>query len=173
MFGLVGWSVAVPIVAGVALGVWIDRNWPGDVSWTLTLLLAGAVLGAFNAWYWVQREGRGDLYAVCTIAGVRVVTMSIGALAARRADGRCPWRDLPLAALGAPCRALPGDGSGVLIFLGLGLARVVLLLGALTAAVGVRPASPRYRCGGGRVHRRALGRDGWLGHGTPRETTWK
>ena len=60
MFGLVGWSVAVPIVAGVALGVWIDRNWPGEVSWTLTLLLAGAMLGAFNAWYWVQREGRGD-----------------------------------------------------------------------------------------------------------------
>ena len=60
MFGLVGWSVAVPIVAGVALGLWIDRNWPGEVSWTLTLLLAGAMLGAFNAWYWVQREGRGD-----------------------------------------------------------------------------------------------------------------
>ena len=60
MFGLVGWSVAVPIVAGIATGVWIDRRWPGDVSWTLTLLLAGAVLGAFNAWYWVQREGRND-----------------------------------------------------------------------------------------------------------------
>ena len=60
MFGLVGWAIAVPIVAGVALGVWIDRNWPGEVSWTLTLLLAGAVLGAFNAWYWVQREGRDD-----------------------------------------------------------------------------------------------------------------
>ncbi|MGF6862616.1 ATP synthase protein I [Rhodobacteraceae bacterium MBR-64] len=60
MFGLVGWSVAVPVVAGIALGVWIDRRWPGDVSWTLILLLAGAVLGAFNAWYWVQREGRDD-----------------------------------------------------------------------------------------------------------------
>jgi ATP synthase protein I len=30
------------------------------VSWTLTLLLAGAALGALNAWYWVQREGRDD-----------------------------------------------------------------------------------------------------------------
>jgi ATP synthase protein I len=60
MFGLVGWSVAVPVVAGVALGLWIDRRWPSDVSWTLTLLLAGAVLGAFNAWYWTQREGRDD-----------------------------------------------------------------------------------------------------------------
>ena len=60
MFGLVGWSVAVPIVAGVALGVWIDRNWPGEVSWTLTLLIGGAMLGAFNAWYWVQQEGHDD-----------------------------------------------------------------------------------------------------------------
>lgn len=60
MFGLVGWSVAVPIVAGIALGMWIDRNWPGQVSWTLTLLIAGAALGAINAWYWVQREGRDD-----------------------------------------------------------------------------------------------------------------
>jgi ATP synthase protein I len=60
MFGLVGWSVAVPVVAGVALGVWIDRKWPGEVSWTLILLLAGAVFGALNAWYWVQWEGRDD-----------------------------------------------------------------------------------------------------------------
>lgn len=60
MFGLVGWSVAVPVVAGIALGIWIDRRWPGGVSWTLTLLIAGAALGAINAWYWVQREGRDD-----------------------------------------------------------------------------------------------------------------
>lgn len=60
MFGLVGWSVAVPIVGGIALGLWIDRRWPGDVSWTLTLLLAGTVLGALNAWYWIQRERRHD-----------------------------------------------------------------------------------------------------------------
>lgn len=60
MFGLVGWSVAVPIVAGAALGVWIDDRWPSDTSWTLILLLAGAALGCLNAWYWVQREGRHD-----------------------------------------------------------------------------------------------------------------
>ncbi|WP_454288780.1 AtpZ/AtpI family protein [Rhizobium arsenicireducens] len=60
MFGLVGWSVAIPIVAGIALGIWIDRRWPGEVSWTLTLLITGAAVGAMNAWYWVQREGRDD-----------------------------------------------------------------------------------------------------------------
>lgn len=60
MFGLVGWSVAVPIVAGAALGVWIDAGWPSDTSWTLILILSGAALGCLNAWYWVQREGRHD-----------------------------------------------------------------------------------------------------------------
>jgi ATP synthase protein I len=60
MFGLVGWSVAVPIVGGIALGSWIDRHWPGEVSWTLMLLIGGAVLGALNAWYWIQWEGRDD-----------------------------------------------------------------------------------------------------------------
>jgi len=60
MFGMVGWAVAVPVVAGTALGVWIDGRWPGETSWTLILLVAGAVLGSLNAWYWVQREGRDD-----------------------------------------------------------------------------------------------------------------
>ncbi len=60
MFGLVGWAVAVPIIAGIALGRWIDARWPDDTSWTLALLLAGTFLGVLNAWYWVQREGRDD-----------------------------------------------------------------------------------------------------------------
>jgi ATP synthase protein I len=60
MFGMVGWSVAVPVIVGVALGMWIDARWPGETSWTLSLLLGGFAVGCLNAWYWVQREGRGD-----------------------------------------------------------------------------------------------------------------
>ena len=60
MFGMVGWAVAVPVVGGIALGLWIDARWPGETSWTLVLLLAGFGLGCLNAWYWVQREGRKD-----------------------------------------------------------------------------------------------------------------
>ncbi len=56
MFGLVGWSVALPTLLGVALGVWMDRKWPGDISWTLTFLLAGVFLGCWNAWRWIQQE---------------------------------------------------------------------------------------------------------------------
>lgn len=60
MFGLVGWAVALPTVAGVALGLWLDARVPARMSWTLTLLFIGAGLGSLNAWYWVKREGRDD-----------------------------------------------------------------------------------------------------------------
>jgi len=60
MFGLVGWSVAVPTLLGLALGVWIDAHWPSRVSWTLTLLFVGVALGSANAWYWVQQHSRED-----------------------------------------------------------------------------------------------------------------
>lgn len=56
MFGMVGWAVAIPTVAGIFLGIWIDTRWPSKYSWTLMLLLLGLVLGCFNAWYWVQKE---------------------------------------------------------------------------------------------------------------------
>jgi len=60
MFGLVGWSVAIPTLVGVALGIWIDVSWPGRFSWTLMLLFVGVVMGCVNAWYWVTRESRRE-----------------------------------------------------------------------------------------------------------------
>ncbi len=56
MTGLIGWSVVVPTLLGAALGVWLDRRHPGTLSWTLALLVAGLVLGCFNAWHWVAKE---------------------------------------------------------------------------------------------------------------------
>ena len=56
MFGLVGWSVSVPALAGIALGLWIDQRWPSRFSWTLMLLVLGVAVGCLNAWWWVQRE---------------------------------------------------------------------------------------------------------------------
>lgn len=60
MFGLVGWSVAIPTLIGIAIGLWADRRWPGEVSWTLTLLIIGAALGCLNAWYWIKQESEDD-----------------------------------------------------------------------------------------------------------------
>ena len=56
MFGVVGWSVAIPVLAGIALGVWIDVKTESQYSWTLMLLLVGVVIGSMNAWFWVNRE---------------------------------------------------------------------------------------------------------------------
>lgn len=56
LFGLVGWSVAVPTLLGIGLGVWIDTRSAGPYSWTLMLMIAGVVVGCLNAWYWVRRE---------------------------------------------------------------------------------------------------------------------
>ena len=58
MFGLVGWSVSVPAVLGVLLGWWIDHRYPGSISWTLNLLVVGLLIGCWNAWRWLSREGR-------------------------------------------------------------------------------------------------------------------
>ncbi len=56
LFGLIGWSIAIPTMSGIWLGQWIDFHWPGPVSWTLTLLFAGLILGCINAWYWIHSE---------------------------------------------------------------------------------------------------------------------
>jgi ATP synthase protein I len=56
VFGLIGWSVAIPTLAGIALGVWLDARHPGRYSWTLMLLVAGLGIGCLNAWHWVSRE---------------------------------------------------------------------------------------------------------------------
>ncbi len=60
MFGLVGWSIAIPTIIGVILGIWIDKTWPSRYSWTLMLLVTGVVVGCLNAWHWVKREGKTD-----------------------------------------------------------------------------------------------------------------
>lgn len=60
MFGLVGWSISIPTLAGVALGSWLDGKWPGDISWTLSFLFIGVMLGCLNAWYWIKQEHEHD-----------------------------------------------------------------------------------------------------------------
>lgn len=61
MMGVIGWSVSIPTLICVAIGVWMDRKWPAQVSYTLMLLTIGIVLGCINAWYWVEREShRGE-----------------------------------------------------------------------------------------------------------------
>jgi ATP synthase protein I len=59
LFGVVGWSVALPTLLGIALGAYLDRAAPARFSWTLTLMVVGLALGALAAWSWLRRSGWG------------------------------------------------------------------------------------------------------------------
>ena len=56
MFGLVGWSVAIPTVIFLAIGIWLDTQTQQDMSFTLMFLVLGVAIGCLNAWFWVKRE---------------------------------------------------------------------------------------------------------------------
>lgn len=56
MMGLIGWSVTVPALIGAGLGLWLDKQFQGAYSWTLTLLLLGLAVGCLTAWNWVVKE---------------------------------------------------------------------------------------------------------------------
>jgi ATP synthase protein I len=58
MMGLIGWSVAIPTLLGAGLGRWLDKQRPGERSYTLMLLVIGLVVGCVNAWHWVSKEDR-------------------------------------------------------------------------------------------------------------------
>jgi len=56
MFGMVGWTVAIPALLGTALGIWLDKTYHQTFSWTLTCLVLGLVAGCMVAWNWVIKE---------------------------------------------------------------------------------------------------------------------
>jgi len=58
MFGMIGWSVAIPTLLGAALGIWLDKKYPESFSWTLTFLVIGLLTGCIIAWYWVAKEDK-------------------------------------------------------------------------------------------------------------------
>ncbi len=56
LVGLIGWSVVLPMLIGIAIGYWIDHRWPSRFSWTLMLLVAGLAAGCWNAWKRISQE---------------------------------------------------------------------------------------------------------------------
>ena len=58
IFGMIGWSIAVPTILGVAMGLWLDKEYKQDFSWALSLLVVGLMLGCLIAWNWIQKENK-------------------------------------------------------------------------------------------------------------------
>ena len=59
-FGLVGWTVMVPTLAGLAFGIFLDNRVDASVSFTITFLIVGVAVGGSMAWYWVRQESERD-----------------------------------------------------------------------------------------------------------------
>ncbi len=57
--GTYGWHMSVPVFTGVILGRFLDEHTPlAHVSWTLTLIIAGTLIGFYNANKWLQKAGK-------------------------------------------------------------------------------------------------------------------
>ena len=58
LLGVGGWLFVVPVVAGAYLGRYLDRRFADGQSWTLTLIILGIGVGAFNFWQYYRRGSR-------------------------------------------------------------------------------------------------------------------
>lgn len=55
-FGMVGWTVTVPTLLGLALGAFLDDRFGGRLRFTVSFLLIGVMTGSMTAWYWMRQE---------------------------------------------------------------------------------------------------------------------
>lgn len=60
VFGVVGFSIAIPTLLGTFLGVFLDNKTDSEISYTLTFLFLGLVMGCLSAWRWVKESSQDD-----------------------------------------------------------------------------------------------------------------
>ncbi|MBE9108376.1 hypothetical protein IQ273_02940 [Nodosilinea sp. LEGE 07298] len=58
--GKVALSVIAAPLGGYLLGLLLERLWPGEISWSLTLLLLGLIVGLIYLWLWMKRDRWSD-----------------------------------------------------------------------------------------------------------------
>jgi ATP synthase protein I len=58
--GILGWSIVVPTLLGLALGHWLDRRFHTGVFFAAPLLMVGAGIGLWSAWKWMHRQALKD-----------------------------------------------------------------------------------------------------------------
>ncbi|MGB3310021.1 MAG: AtpZ/AtpI family protein [Nodosilinea sp.] len=58
--GRIALSIGAAPLSGYLLGRLVEQRWPGELSWSLTLLLLGLVIGVINLGLWMKRDVWGD-----------------------------------------------------------------------------------------------------------------
>jgi ATP synthase protein I len=56
LIGTIGWTVVLPMLLGVFIGLRLDARFETGSKWTLSLLVAGLSAGCYNAWRFITRE---------------------------------------------------------------------------------------------------------------------
>lgn len=54
VFGVVGWSIVVPTLIGIAIGAWLDSRSGAGIRYTLSFMAAGLLVGIVNVWNWLH-----------------------------------------------------------------------------------------------------------------------
>jgi ATP synthase protein I len=54
--GILGWSIVIPTLLGLALGHWLDRYFGTGVFFAAPLLMIGAAFGLWSAWKWMHKQ---------------------------------------------------------------------------------------------------------------------
>jgi ATP synthase protein I len=53
--GTLGLVLVLPVIVGAYLGRWLDTRLAGySISWTISLIFVGLVVGAFNVWLMIR-----------------------------------------------------------------------------------------------------------------------
>ena len=57
LLSVYGWQMAIPVLLGIILGIFLDRKFPiPHFSWILNLILLGFVIGFYNATQWMKKN---------------------------------------------------------------------------------------------------------------------
>jgi ATP synthase protein I len=54
--GVLGWIIVAPLLAGIALGRWLDRIFATGITLTGAFLVAGLATGCWSAWKWMHEK---------------------------------------------------------------------------------------------------------------------
>jgi ATP synthase protein I len=56
VIGIIGWSLLVPVLLGIAGGMWLDKTFKDAIPWSAILILVGLAAGVLNAWFWIVQN---------------------------------------------------------------------------------------------------------------------
>lgn len=56
MIGALGWLIVTPILAGIAVGRWLDRSYETGIFFSGAFIFLGVVFGGYLAWQRIHKE---------------------------------------------------------------------------------------------------------------------